>query len=133
MKNFIFNPTSLFTNKSQEDIEANEKLFTIIGQEDFTDEQGSPCLEKNSTDTVFAKQTIRQDGSNKYMIRLSSNGKLFNPLSIYGIEQDKSFLNRVCRSNKKFKEVNEKAFDWYIRFLKTKNMAWLNNAEREIE
>ncbi len=30
------------------------------------------------------------------------------------------------------KEVNAKVFDLYINFLATKNTAWLNNAEREL-
>jgi hypothetical protein len=30
-----------------------------------------------------------------------------------------------------FKETNEVVFNKYINFLRTKNIAWLNNAERE--
>jgi hypothetical protein len=135
MKNFIFNPTSMFSNKAahEEHNLGDEQFFTISGEEDFTDSSGSPRLEKDSTEKTYAKKIIRKDNSYKYLIKLSNNSKLFNPLSIYGIEQDKSFLNRVCRSNKKFKEVNQKAFEWYLKFLTTKNIAWLNNAEREIE
>lgn len=135
MKNFIFNPTSMFSNKTthKEHNLGNEEFFTISGEEDFIDSSGSPRLEKDLAEKVYAKKIIRKDNSYKYLIKLSNNSKLFNPLSIYGIEQDKSFLNRVCRSNKKFKEVNQKAFEWYLKFLRTKNIAWLNNAEREIE
>jgi hypothetical protein len=67
------------------------------------------------------------------MIRLDSNNKFFNPVSIYGTEKNKTFLDRICRSNQKFSEVSEKVFSLYTKFLSTKNILWLNNAEREAE
>jgi DUF1365 family protein len=131
MDNFIFNPTSKFTEETiQQETEA--ELFTVSGKEDFLDKENNPQL-KTESETVFARRVLRKDGSIKYSIRLSNAGKLFNPISIYGQEQNHSFLNRVCRSNNKFKEVNQKTFNWYVKFLKTKNVAWLNNAERENE
>lgn len=132
MNNFIFNPKSLFSSAKKID-NTDEKLYTLTGYEDTKDNNGYATISKSDSDKIFAKQTLRKDGTTKYLVRLSNNGKLFNPLSIYGIEQDNSFLNRVCRSNKKFREVNEKTFSWYIKFLNTKNIAWLNNAEREME
>lgn len=133
MSDFIYNPSSLFVNKKTEDSNVDEQLFTLIGHEDFIDSVGLAQVCSSNNDKIFAKQMSRKDGSTKFMVRLASNGKLFNPLSIYGIEQDNSFLNRVCRSNKKFREVNQKTFSWYLKFLNTKNIAWLNNAEREME
>jgi hypothetical protein len=131
MDNFIFNPTSKFTEETIQQ-ETSAELFTVFGKQDFLDKNNNPQLRLES-DEVFARRVLRKDGSIKYSIRLSNTGKLFNPLSIYGQEQNHSFLNRVCRSNSKFKEVNEKTFSWYVKFLKTKNVAWLNNAERENE
>jgi hypothetical protein len=131
MDNFIFNPTSKFTEETIQQ-ETLAELFTVLGKEDFLDKERNPQL-KSESEEVFARRAIRKDGSIKYSVRLSNTGKLFNPLSIYGQEQNHSFLNRVCRSNNKFKEVNQKTFNWYVKFLKTKNVAWLNNAERENE
>jgi len=131
MDNFIFNPTSKFTEETIQQ-ETSAELFTVSGKEDFLDGERNPQL-KSESEEVFARRILRKDGSIKYSVRLSNTGKLFNPLSIYGQEQNHSFLNRVCRSNSKFKEVNEKTFNWYVKFLKTKNVAWLNNAERENE
>jgi hypothetical protein len=54
-------------------------------------------------------------------------------MSIYGQENNSTFLDRVCRASGKFKDVNYKTFDLYVNFLKTKNVAWLHNAEREAE
>lgn len=131
MDSFIFNPESKYSTQNIDE-EIVAEFFTLSGMEDFLDEENCPRT-TNDTDSVFAKRTKRKNGSIKYTIRLSNNGKLYNPVSILGQETNHSFLNRVCRSNNKFVEVNQKVFDWYVKFLKTKNIAWLNNAEREKE
>lgn len=133
MSNDIFHTTNNIFNQVDPYAEAEvEELFTLNGMEDFA-HNGCYMLKDKDSENVFAKKILRKNGTYKYMIRLSSNGKLFNPVSIYGQEQDNSFLNRVCRSNNKFTEVNSKTFDWYTKFLNSKNVAWLNNAERERE
>jgi hypothetical protein len=131
MSNFIFNPRSVFSGKTEKETETND-YYTLVGQEDFIDDEGSAKKNKDG-DKVFAKKSLRKDGSVKYTIRLSNSGKFYNPISIYGSENEITFLNRICRGNKKFKEVNEKTFAWYIKFLNTKNTSWLFNAERETE
>jgi hypothetical protein len=131
MDNFIFNPESKYSSENiDEDIVA--EFFTLSGMEDFLDTEDYPRA-KVESDSVFAKRTKRKNGTTKYTIRLSNTGKLYNPVSILGQETNNSFLNRVCRSNNKFAEVNQKVFNWYVKFLQTKNVAWLNNAEREKE
>jgi len=106
----------------------------MIGYEDYLDANGHARI-NNPKDIkkIFAQKNILENGTTKYTIKLSNNNKLYNPASIYGSEESRTFLDRICRSNKKFKEVNEKAFKWYIKFLNTKNVSWLHNAEREIE
>lgn len=133
MNDFIFNPKSVFSNKKSEDVSVEEKLYTLIGFEDFVDDTGLAQISSETSEKVFAKEILRKDGTTKFMVKLSNNGKIFNPVSIYGIEENNSFLNRVCRSNNKFREVNEKTFSWYLKFLNSKNIAWLHNAEREME
>jgi hypothetical protein len=91
---------------------------------------GNPSVPKISI--VFdCLNTVKFKGISavEYIISI----KLFNPVSIYGVEKDKNFLDRICRSNSKFKEVNHKVFDLYVKFLQSKNISWLNNAEREAE
>lgn len=133
MSDFIFNPNSVFSSsKSDLDKEVIE-CYTIIGLEDNQDSFGNPKTSPENEEKIFAKKTVRKDGTAKYSIRLSNNGKLYNPISIYGAETELKFLDRICRSDKKFKEVNEKTFTWYIKFLSTKNISWLYNAEREME
>ena len=42
------------------------------------------------------------------------------------------FVAKLGKKEFEFKEVNYKIFEMYIKFLSTKNIAWLNNAEREL-
>jgi hypothetical protein len=130
MDNFIFKPSSLFTKK--DNIEEITELYTLIGTESFIDE-ANKARSKEENNTVLAKKIIRKNGSIKYTIRLGNNGKFYNPISIYGQEKTHTFLNRICRSNDKFKEVGQKVFSMYLEFLNTKNISLLINAEREHE
>lgn len=113
--------------------ETKEEFFTLMGNEDFIDDNNNPRINSENSDSVYAKKILRDDGSYRYSIRLATSGKLFNPLSIYDNKNDKNFIERICRSSEKFRNVNGRAFDLYLSFLKTKNTAWLNNAEREAE
>lgn len=126
----IFSNNNVFDTKNTRE---NIDLYTIAGEEDEVN-NGVP-IRNNDDDKVYAKKIQRSDASLKYLIRLDPSAKLFNPLSIYD-QTDKrqatEFLNSVCRTNKKFKEVNSKTFELYLKFLSTKNISWLHNAEREI-
>jgi hypothetical protein len=132
-KDFIYKPNSVFDGEIDPHSSNVEEYFTLIGSEDFIDNNSLARLKIDSEEHTFAKKVVRKNGTTKYMVKLSNSGKLHNPVSIYGVDTDRSFLNRVCRSNNKFKEVNQRAFEWYLKFLNSKNLAWLNNAEREME
>lgn len=129
MSDFIFNP-----NKNTIDhTDPNNEYYAAMGDHDYLDDNGNPRILKDTDKRILAKKILREDGSTRYSVRLTSSGKMQNPLSMYGVEKDSTFLDRVCRSDKKFKDVSYKTFDMYINFLKTKNIAWLHNAEREAE
>lgn len=121
----------MYQNTTQND-NSNDAYYTIVGQEDFVDNESNPRINAESSDKVLAKKMARSDGTYRYMLKLDRGGKVYNPLSIYGENQATSFLDRVCRSQNKFKDVNPKAFSMYINFLRTKNIAWLHNTEREV-
>jgi|LakMenE18May11ns_1017448.scaffolds.fasta_scaffold9924211_5 hypothetical protein len=127
----IFNPSSCFKEDPLND-SLEETYYTLIGSEDKLDSENLPIRSKLDS-KVYAKKIMRADQTVKYLIRLDRNGKLFNPISFYGEEKNNNFLDRVCRSNDKFKQVSQKTFNLYAEFLKSKNPAWLNNAERETE
>lgn len=130
----IFNPKSVY----QEDktvrkvVEKGVAYYTVAGDQDFNDQEEYPRREQDDG-KVYAKTLLRKDGSYKYMCKTVTTGKLYDAVDQYGIKEDVQFLDRVCRSNDKFREVNPKVFSLYINFLKTKNKAYLLNAERELE
>lgn len=130
--NYLSNNNSSIYRKSKQQITEFVTIYTPDSSFDL-DNIATEATETNDGQTICAKTIHRSNGTNKYLIRLDTNGKLFNPISIYGVEQNKTFLDRVCRSNQKFKEVSEKVMTLYIRFLNQKNPALLNNAEREAE
>lgn len=121
----------IFQNIKRDNV-LKDKYYTVIGLEDSLDKDDFPRVHDNDDAKILAKQSIRQDNSIRYSIKIGNNNKIYNPVSIYGQEPENTFLDRVCRSNSKFKDVNAKTFDLYINFLKTKNMAWFHNAEREM-
>lgn len=109
------------------------ELYTLDGDSDFLDKNDNP-RSKTDNDKVLAKKIHRDDGTIKFMIKRDGSGKLFNPLSIYGDNQSRAanFLDKTCKDFK-FRTVNMKIFEYYVNFLRTKNLSWLYNAEREAE
>lgn len=126
-EDFIFQQSINTTTQENE-------YYTVSGLEDFLDNENNPRIQDSESEKVLAKKVVREDNSVRYWIKVSNNAKLYNPVSIYGEEKHSSFLDRVCRnSGNKFKEVNYRAFEFYTKFLRTKNIAWFHNAERETE
>lgn len=111
--------------------QVTDQFYTLKGLSETTDSLYNYTVEADS-ENVFAKKIFRSDGSVKFYIRTGNNGNIYNPVSIYGEEKVNTFLDRVCKDGLKFREVNEKVFTFYLRFLSTQNIAWLHNAEREI-
>lgn len=121
---FIMNP------KAKELAENEYYVLTEAG--DFIDSnKNTRVLEKN-IHKALAKKIIRDDGSIRYLVKINNTGKLYNPVSIYGQEKTNTFLDKVCKTESKFRDVNAKAFDLYVNFLNTKNLSYLHNAEREL-
>lgn len=108
------------------------QLYTISGKEDFVDDNGFPRANNENNPNVIAKTIVVNGAPPRYSIKIGINNKLANPTSIYGKEKESSFLDSVCRANNKFIDVNLKTFEMYLQFLKTKNVSWLYNAEREV-
>lgn len=123
----------IFQNKQKEDttIQENNEFYTLKGLEDFVDNSYNHRIFAETSKNIFAKKIYKAVNTPKLYIRINNNGGMYNPLSVYGEEKTSSFLDRVCKSGSKFKEVNSKVFNLYIHFLNTKNIAWLHNAERE--
>lgn len=127
----IFQPSHIYISNTKSDQES-EEFYTISGQQDFLDTNNLPRLKLDNS-RVYAKKISRTDGSIKYMVRTGMDKKLYNPISPIDKESNRAFLDRVSRSNDRFRMVNQKTFELYLQFLQTKNVAWLHNAERESE
>lgn len=115
-------------------------VYTIFGKHDDVDNEGKPTLSNveyegespllaERRDDAYAKVVVSED-RNRYYVKQGPNGKLFNPVGLY--QEGKVTRKRAGESQWKFREVNKKVFDLYTQFLKTKNIAWLTNAEREV-
>jgi hypothetical protein len=135
MPNFIFNP------KNQT---PTEQLYCLIGQEDFIDDDGFPRINDPESDNVVAKSVQNKKGKNMtssqnyctYFVRISPNLELYNPINRLSPIKDKrkyNFIDSICKETWTFKEVNKQIFDKYLTFLKTKNLSWLKDAERELK
>lgn len=120
--------------------------YTLIGNEDFLDQNGNPCRE-NLDDAVCAKavknklpKAFRSNSFNNetvgysFYIKVLPNKVIYNPIQRYAIKGSKpSFIDSVCKDNIKFLEVNQMIFEKYMTFLRTKNTQWLTEAQREIK
>ena len=118
-------------NASQEEARI-ENYFTLNGNEDFKDSDLNPCLKKDGPSVCAKKIIINDSRATRYFIRFDQRGKIYNPMSVYEDNQQNKFVNKVCKDGNRFKDVNGKVFNLYLSYLRTKNLAWLHNAEREM-
>ncbi len=116
-------------NKQSSNIRQSE-LFTLIGQHNFLDADKNPRI-NSENNKVYAKKVLL-DNNQKYYIKVGTHGKIYNPIGLFSEGTANKFLSKIGKKAWEFKEVNSKVFDMYVNFLRTKNIAWLNNAEREM-
>lgn len=115
--------------------------FTLLGQQDHLDKDGYPICDQTEDKRVYAKKikdkknrTINKQNTFSFYIQSYPNNRLLNPIQIHSLATNNtSYIDKVCKGNISFIEVNESIFKKYINFLKTKNITWLNMAQREIK
>lgn len=105
--------------------------YTMLGDHEFLDENNKPRTHEEKN-TVVAKSIQIDNNPLRYYIKVGTYGKIYNPIGLYSEGKNTKFLSKIGRKEFEFKEVNQKVFDLYTTFLSTKNIAWLNNAEREL-
>ncbi len=123
--------------------EPEQKFYTKKGEESFVDEDKNF---RSSTESpqVYAKAIRKRLSKNfagnknlayAYYIKSDPSRNLFNPMDLYSIEPKvkKSFINKVCKTELVFTEVTESIFNKYLTFLRTENIKWLQDAQREIK
>lgn len=123
---------SNFVFKRPVDINNEETVeyFTILDKQDYLNQDANPCLKCDSSESCAKIVTNHVNNTKKYFIKIDYNGKLINPMSIYSSDKDQ-FVRELGKKIK-YKNVSPKVFETYMYFLRTKNIAWLNNAEREM-
>lgn len=115
--------------KDKEPDNVDYSYYTIFGSHDSVDDDGNPlCADKK--DALAYIKKINQD--DQYYIKVGTYGKIFNPIGLYSEGRQNKFLSKVGKNEYSFTRVNSKVFGMYVNFLRTKNTAWLNNAEREL-
>lgn len=118
---FVVDRSSFADTKKIED-----KLYTIWGMEDFVDDEGNTRQNKETKDT-FAKIL-----NGKHLIKIGLDNRVYNPLGLFSEGSSNKVLAKIGKNEFNFKRVSPKVFNLYISFLRTKNIAWLNNANREL-
>jgi hypothetical protein len=130
MRNFenaIYRNNQIETQNNNQ--EEEEKYYTVIGLQDFLDEDQYPRTNKENKN-IYAKCSVNEEGKRIYLIKIGRYNKIFNPFGMYSEGKSEKFLSKIGKAEFVFKRVNQNIFDLYINFLKTRNIAWLNNAER---
>ena len=112
--------------EDREEEPTTSQYYTFIGHHDYIDGEGSSRHYTEKKDT-FAKQE-----SGKYFIKIGLDNRAYNPIGMFDEGQHNKILAKVGKNQFNFKRVNKKVFDLYTTFLRTRNLSWLNNANREI-
>jgi hypothetical protein len=120
----------IFQNSKTKESTLKSKFFSTIKDYDFIDEENQPCLIDENDSRVMAKAKLKNNNSYKYMIRLDNLRKIYDPTMDMSENKNKN-LFKVDGSEIEFKEVSKPTFDLYLSFLKTMNVSWIRNAERE--
>jgi hypothetical protein len=115
------------------------KAYTFWGMHETEDESGFPLLELEEDDdmdifmlhNVFAAELV-QGKKVTYYVKRGKYGKLYDPIGMYSEGKQKSQMRHAGKPEWVLKPTSKKVFDLYRNYLKTKNSAWLNNAEREV-
>lgn len=113
--------------------------YTFNGEHDFKDEDGYPMIELEDEDLedlfsstdIYALKIVKGRRTTFYVKR-GRHGHLYNPIGMYTEGTKNKQMRHAGRPEWRFEVANAKIFKYYIQFLKTKNPAWLRNAEREV-
>jgi hypothetical protein len=117
-------------NKNNTKQHSRSSYYSTINSYDFIDQNNNPRIEKEDDARVLAKEKIKPDGNTKYLIRLNNHKKLYDP-TVDLSENKSNDLFQYDNQNVDFKEVSKTTFNLYLSFLRTMNVSWIRNAERE--
>ena len=113
-----------------------EVVYTLTGKQDYLENDQYPCIKLDAesaheSPNAFAmKITIGERV--KYYVKRGKHGRLFNPIGMFSEGMATKRLGHAGRLEWRFIDIGERAFKFYRDFLRTKNIAYLHNAEREL-
>ena len=122
--------------KTKKKAKRTEIVYTITGKQEYLENDQYPCIKldaekaQESPDAFAIKITIGQ--RTKYYAKRGKHGRMFNPVGMFSEGMATKRLGHAGKLEWKFTEVGKKAFEFYRDFLRTKNIAYLHNAEREL-
>lgn len=125
--------TESFIHSHTPPVDHNNKpmYFTVKGYEEGLDKDHNPTQTSENSQTQ-AKALPKNDGSYRYFIKITGDGKPYNMLSDHLNVRNPTLLKTIGKDQTQYKEVNYKVFSLYLNFLRTKNTSWLHNSEREM-
>jgi hypothetical protein len=116
-------------NNVKEESESEYTYYTLLGKHSAVDQNGYPLVDNKEKSMAYTKNI---NNNIQYYLKVGLYGKIFNPMGLYSEGRQNKFLSKIGKNEYNFTKVNQKVFDMYLNFLKSKNIAWLNNAEREL-
>lgn len=121
---------------------SDTQYYTISKYQDFVDDYGFPRLSIDN-DKVFAKAVKQIKGKNilqknpnyfRYYVKIEPNKSLHDPFVGFSVQSNRpSFVDKICKNENSFMEVNQSVFDKYTNYLRTENNKWLVDASREVK
>jgi hypothetical protein len=120
---------NLFQISKKDEILPSFTYYTILGKQDYIDTDGFPIINNKEHSLAYTKNINNEI---QYFLKVGLYGKIYNPMGLYSEGKSNKFMAKIGKNEYNFTRVNRKVFDMYLNFLKSKNIAWLNNAEREL-
>ena len=111
------------------------EIVTEIGYTDGKSEEGENVKIPLDKQECYAKMMTISGKSGlryKHYVKVGISGNMFNPWGLFSEGTQSRYAKHAGKSAWVFREVNAKSFRYYMTFLRTRNSAWLNNAEREV-
>ena len=122
---------NLFFQQNTNTPQKTYEYYTPLGDHDYLDDNNKPRANQENN-KVVAKAITTDNKPTRYYVKVGAYGKIYNPIGLFSEGKNTKFLSKIGKNEFEFKEVNLKVFDLYTNFLATRNTAWLNNAEREL-
>lgn len=117
------------------------------GDHDLLDNDGNPVVKDESSEHIFAKAiygrrsrelrsvTGLNQVSYRYYILMNPDRIPYNPKKNFSVTDQNplSFVESKCKDGWSFGEVPKSIFDKYLNFLRTQNIKWLKETQRELK